>query len=271
MDDLAAKRVYADRTRAEQLVVATRLGVASVALSDGRLGEVGLVHRGSPTDLAVGSTSGTGPRLAVATVEDVLLADEPEVGALAPSRFGPAVAVTITDDGDRVVAVAPDGRLGVHTDEWRTVATLSDTPTSLDGDLVGTTGGVYRLIDGALQPAGLAGVTDVARAGGVPLAATGDGLYVLGNGWMDVLAGDVRVVADASDGRAHAATGDTLFELVDGEWRPVDIPSADPIGAIAYGEFTYVLTEGGDLLVETSGGWDAHALGLDGVCAAGTL
>lgn len=272
MDELAGKRVYADRGGADQLVVAAPPGLVVVAVSDGRVGEFGVARRCAPADVAVpvDPTTDDGPRLAVATDEDVLLAPAPEVSALEPSGFGPAAAVTV--DGDRTVAASASGQLAVNDGEsWTTVAELSDAPTALEADLVGTTQGVSRLVDGALQPAGLDRVTDLARAAGIPLAATADGLYELGNGWLDVLAGGIQVVAGAPDGRAHAATADALFERVDGEWGPVDVPVDGPVNAVAYGERAYALTQHGDLLVEGSDGWGVHPLGLDGVRATDVL
>lgn len=267
MDELADKRVFAERVGSSRLLAATSPGLVAVAIADDRVGEFGLVRRCAPTDLAAGADAGDRVRLAVATDGDVLLADEPDLQALAPSDHGPATAVTF--DGDVIVGASPDGRLAVnHGERWEPVADLPAPPTALDGDLVGTADGVYRLVDGTLQPAGLADVTDVARAAGVPLAATADGLYALGNGWMDVLAGDVRLVAGAPDGRAHAATADGFFERTDGRWEAVELPGDASVVAVAHGEGTYAFTASGDLLVETGGGWSSHPLGLDDVRAA---
>lgn len=272
MDDLADDRVYAGREGARRLVVAAEPGLAVVAVSGGRVGEFGLAWRGAPADVSAprAPADGDGPRLGVATDADVLLAVEPEVDALAASDFGPAVAVTV--EGGRVVAAAPDGRLAAHSGEgWTTLAELSATVTALDGDLVGASDGVHRLVDGALRPAGLDRVNDVARAAGVPLAATAEGLYTLGNGWMEVWSGDFQLVAGAPDGRAHAATAETLFERAGDEWRPVDLPADGPVAAVAYGDRPYALTRDGELLVEDDDGWNVHPLGLTAVRAAALL
>lgn len=270
MNSLAEKRVYADRAGASQLVVAAAPGLAVVSLADGRVGEFGVARRCSPAAVAVPAEPADVFRLAAATDEDVLLADEPAVDALEPSGFGPAVGVTFHPD--RVVAAAADGRIGAHEGgDWSTVGEVPAAPTGLDGDLVGTPAGVFRLVGDSLRPAGLSDVTDVAHAAGVPLAATTDGLYELGNGWLDVLEGDVELVDGGPDGRAHAATAGELYERAAGAWAPVELPTDDPVAAVAYGERTYVLTGTGDLLVEAADGWRSHPVGLDGVVAAAVL
>lgn len=268
MDGLAEKRVYAGRDGARELVVAASLGLVVVSLAGGRVGEFGLARRCTPADLAVAiGSDGDSARLAAATDADVMVASEPEVDALEPTDFGPAIGVTFHDD--QAVAAAPGGRLAVHENgAWTTLGELAAAPTALDGDLVATAGGVVRVVEGALHEAGLREVNDVARVAGVPLAATADGLYELGNGWLDVLAGDIRLVAGAPDGRAHAATADAFYERADGGWRPVDLPLDGPVAAVAYGERSYAVTAAGDLLVEADDNWRAHPLGVAGVVAA---
>jgi asparagine synthase (glutamine-hydrolysing) len=88
---------------------------------------------------------------------------------------------------------------------------------ALAGNLAASEAGVFRLTDSGLRPAGLQAVTDVARAAGVPLAATAEGLYELGNGWLDVRDGEFRLAAGAPDGRAHAATADAFYGRADGD------------------------------------------------------
>lgn len=264
MDELVEKRVFADRGEVTELLVAASAGLVVVSLADGRVGGFGLARDCAPTDIAV---DGTDRRLAVATDEDVLLADSPTVDALEPSGFGEAVAVTV--HGDRIVAGAPDGRLAVYDGRhWTTIDVLPSPPTGLAGGLVGTAEGVLRLVDGSLQPAGLTAVSDVALAAGTPLAATADGLFELGNGWLDVHDGAFHLVAGAPDGRAHAATTDRLFERTDSSWAPVELPAEVSAAAVAHGPRSYVLDTAGDLLVETADGWASTPLGVDGVTAA---
>lgn len=258
MDDLAEKRVFGDRGGATALVVATAPGLVTVSVADDRVGGFGLARRCAPADVAAG-----GGRLLVATDEDVLLTHA-DVDALEPTGFGPASAVTLADG--RPVALAPDWRLGVHGgDGWTDRGEIPAAPTSLDGDLVGTDGGVFRLADDGLVHAGLSGVVDVAHVAGVPLAATPDGLYELGNGWLDALDGDVRAVAGTADGRAHAATADGLFERRGvADWARVDLPTDDRVVAVAHGEQACAVTAGGDLLLEgADGDWRLEPLGLE--------
>jgi hypothetical protein len=268
MADLAEKRVYADRTGASELLVAASPGLVSVALSAGRVGEFSLARRCAPTDIAAARHPDAGPtQVAVATDEDVLLAPRPAVEALEPSDFGPAVAVTF--QAGQVVAGAADGRVAVHDGHrWTTVGEVPAPPAALDGDLVATPEGVFRLTDGDLRPAGLRAVSDVARPAGIPLAATADGLYELGNGWLAALDGEFRLATGARGGQAHAATADAFYERTADGWRSVELPAAGPVGAVAYGERPAVLTVDGDLLVQLDDGWRTHPLGVEGVVAA---
>ncbi len=273
MDDIAEKRVFAGREGATTLVVAGSPGLVSVSVAGDRVGEFGLARRCDPADLAAAPG-----RLAVATDEEVLLSDGPADGptdaaaidALAPTGFGPAAAVSF--DGDRPVAASPDGRLAAREgDGWTALGEVPAPPAALDGDLVATAEGVFRLATDGPVPAGLADVRDVGRAAGVPLAATATGLFELGNGWMDALDGDVRVVAGTPDGRAHAATADAIYERADGGWRAVDPPTDGRVAALAHGDRAFGATAGGDLLVETDAGWRAHALGVPDVAALAVL
>lgn len=268
MEDLAEKRVYADRAEAARLVIAASAGLVEVAVADDRVGEFGLGHRCSPRDVAVGRSGD--PWLAVATEEDVLLADAADLANLTPTGFGPAVAVSSLQG--RPVAGAAEGRVDVHDGtRWEPVGELPSPPTALDGDLVGSADGVFRVVDASLVPAGLTAVADVAHVAGVPHAATAAGLYALGNGWLDVLDGDVRLVTGTDIGRAHAATPAACYERVQGTWTTVELPTDDPVIAVAYGQRAYGVTPAGQLLIESPEGWRAHALGLDGAVAMAVL
>jgi len=187
------------------------MGIVRVRVAGDTVGEFGLCERCSARDIAAGPAA-----VAIATDEDVRVlaledgagtnrsggdgGDDENVGdaSLATEEetfvgtgFGPAVAVGYDDDGDLLVA-DPDGRVACQaadSSEWTTLADETVAPVrAIDGDLVGTADGVYRVQDGGLNHAGLTDVRDVSAAG-VPLAATTDGLYKLGNGWMAVLEG----------------------------------------------------------------------------------
>lgn len=254
MQDLEEKRVYDETTGRSELVVGSEMGALTVSVSGGRVGEFGIDHRCRAHDVAQGG--------AVATDEDVRVGESYE-----PTGFGPAVAVTDTEDA--LVAADADGRVARLGDEgsgeWTTVGRVGEV-RALDGRLVATADGVYRVAGDGLRPAGLDDARDVADRG-APLAATGTGLYRLANGWVDVLDGAVRTVAAAEDGRGHAATVDRMFARADGAWTPVDLPTDEPVAGVAYaGGTVAVATEPGTLLLDAGDGWRAHPLGVPGVC-----
>lgn len=257
-DDIEEKRVFGDRAGGNELLVACALGLLSVDVSADRVGRFGVTHRCHPADVAAG-----GGRVAVATDEDVLFrardGDEFE-----PTGFGPAAVVGFDDDAP--VAASPDGRLArLDPDEtdhgWTDLGRLDGEVRAIDGRLVATGDGVYRLP--GLDYAGLDDVRDVAAAG--PLAATGDGLYALGNGWMGELEGAFRVAA-AGD-RAHAATAEAFYERGSSSWREVALPTAAPPVDVAYGEVPYGITANGAVLAAGEAGWRAHPLGVDDAVA----
>ncbi|MFC7047385.1 hypothetical protein ACFQH6_19945 [Halobacteriaceae archaeon GCM10025711] len=266
-DDVNEDRIYTDTRDRNVVYLATATGVAFVKVAGSFVGRFGVAHRCDARDVAA-----TDDRLAVATSDGVL--------AYAGDEFVPVGfddATTVGFDGDDVVAAAADGRVARMTapDEWTDLGTLDADVRAIDGDLVATDAGVYRAGDDALQHVGLDDVRDVA-APGVPHAATADGLYRLGNGWMDVLDGDFHAVAidpttaePGSPALAHAATRESLFEYLNGEWTPVDLPVAEPVLDVAYGEGLYVVTEDATFMANSGGtcapeddGWRIQQLGF---------
>ncbi|EMA53099.1 HVO_0234 family beta-propeller protein [Halococcus thailandensis] len=247
MSSIDEKRVHGANTESTALFVASDIGLTRVSVAGERVGEIELRDRRSVHDLAFDE------KLAVATDEDVLIGN-----SLAESGFGPATAVGFHDG---LVAAAPDGRVAHRIDdEWHDVDTV-ETVHAIDGDLLATDGGVYRLTDDGLSRAGLDAVRDVAVGDGVPRAATATGLYRLGNGWMDDLDGDFRTVSADIDGeRAHAATTDDFYTHDGDEWRTIDI--GKPIAAVAYAGLVYAVATDGTLLVGTDDGWRDHPLGI---------
>jgi hypothetical protein len=254
MDDIDEKRVYADRTGAATVLVASERGVVAASLSGDRVGEFRLDHRATARDVAADGT-----RRAVATDEDVL------AGGYEPTGFGPAVAVGFDGDGD-LLAAGPDGRVArLDGGEWTTLGHV-ETPRAVDGGMVAAADGVWT-VRADLAHVGLADVRDV-HGGGTPLAATAGGLYSLGNGWMLERDGGFDVVsADAGGDRAHAV-GDagTVARESLGEWRPVETP-ADPVDVGYTADATVAVTETGTLLADAGEGWRTRELGVGGVAA----
>ncbi len=255
---LEEKRVYAATTGRTEAFVACGVGLARVAVSDALVGEFGLVWRGDARHVAAGAG-----RLVLATDEDVLLATgaADEEPTFEPTGFGPATAVGVDGGGGERIVAAGDGRVArLDGEEWTTLCEL-DGVRAIDGDLLAAESGVHRL-DGT--HVGLPSARDVASAG-LPLAATDEGLYYLGNGWMDAHEGAFGTVA--SDGeRAHAATDDTLYERrgAPDDWAAVDIPAEGRVVDVAHAETTYALIEDGTLLAydPAEGAWRDRPLGL---------
>lgn len=268
MSSIDEKRVYGPDSDETALFVASETGLARVAVVGARIGEIELLDRDATNDLAVHDD-----RLAAATDEDVFLGTGEDAE---PTGFGRAAA--IGSDGT-LLAAAPDGTVARRIDgEWTTVGTVTE-PQAIDGDLVAAADGVYRCTGTDCQHVGLDDANDVA-ATGTPHAATADGLYRLGNGWLPVLDGVFSMVSTdrwtaepGAIGRAHAATDETLYRHADGEWTTVDDVDREVVD-VAYGGKesgseggVYAVTADGTLLSETDDGWRDHPLGVADVRA----
>ncbi|SDR32449.1 HVO_0234 family beta-propeller protein [Natronobacterium texcoconense] len=284
MLSIEEKRVYGDRDEATEAYVSSPMGVVRVRIAGDNVGEFSLCARCDARDVAASDG-----RVAVATDEDalVLASEESDEPTFAETGFGPAVAVGYVDE--RLVAAGPDGRVarleanGKWTvlepkggDERRT-ATI-DEVRAIDGDLVGTDDGVYRVHGDELEHAGLSDVRDVGAAG-VPLAATGDGLYKLGNGWMkiyerpfDAVAADSRS-SPGSLSRAHAVSDRSVYEYVDEEWREDETRANadDRIVAIDYDGYLYAVTETGTVEIAGDGEWRGRSIGVRDVTGLAVL
>ncbi|WP_440772287.1 HVO_0234 family beta-propeller protein [Natronorubrum sp. DTA28] len=293
MDAIEEKRVYGGREGALEVYVASAIGVVRVRVAGDTVGEFGLCDRTPARDIAA-----TGETVAIATDEDVQVldiergdrearaaeadaneSDETFVG----TGFGPAVAVGT--HGSDLIAASPDGdvaRLPAEADtdsephEWEFLEHNGvATVRAIAGGLVGTDSGVYRVHDGELDHAGLSDVRDVSAAG-VPLAATADGLYKLGNGWMEALEGSFEIVAadpQTDPGRltrAHAVSGEAIYGYdADAEtWTEYD-RSTESIVGIGYGKTVYAVTERGSFLSATpddsAGPWRSQTIGVGDV------
>jgi hypothetical protein len=246
------KRVYADRTGADEVLIAAEQGLVVASLSDDRVGEFGIDHRGAVRDVAA-----TADRRAVATESDVL------VGDYDSTDFGPAVAVGFY--GETLIAAGPDGKVARLDDAWTTLGEV-DTPRAVDGGMIAAESGIHQAVDDGLRSVGLGGVHDV-HGRGMPLAATDDGLFRLGNGWMEDVSGSFSVVsADEDDDRANAVGEAGLFarEAV-GDWRPVEAPVDDIVDVVYTEAATIAVTADGTLLADAGDGWRTRELGVTGV------
>ncbi|APX97694.1 HVO_0234 family beta-propeller protein [Natronorubrum daqingense] len=316
MDSIEEKRVYGDREGAIEGYVASSIGVVRVRVAGDTVGEFGLCDRCDARDVAA-----TDDIVAIATGDDVRVlhlergADEREQSTddaegsdetFVATGFGPAVAVGFHDE--ELIAASPDGDLATLSLEavddsldtasltWNTIdrGDLGDV-RAIDGGLIGTENGVYRLHDGHLDHAGLAAVRDVSAAG-VPLAATADGLYKLGNGWMEVLEGEFDAVAadprtePGQLTRAHAVSGGTVYayggvDVHDGNdgddasdendsWHAYD-RSSEPVVGLGYGETVYAVTKRGTFLAGTpeseTDRWRSQTLGVGDVTGLAIL
>ena len=288
MPTIDEKRVYDAKTGTTRALIASSIGVVRVEVSDDIVGEFGIEHRCTARDLATG-----GGALAVATDEDVLVGawddDAAGDGEGVPEtdfealNLGPAAAVGFVDDG-RLLVARDDGTVvrgapgaGTGADDWTAVGEL-DGVRAIDGDFVAAESGVYRAGDDDLTHVGLDDARDVTAAG-TPLAATGAGLFRLGNGWLDERDGEFRAVSAArkstpSDDRptlprAHAAGEGGLLAREDGgEWRDVDLPVSGDVAALARGEDgAYAVTGEGTFLLSVGDGWNHQLLGLRGARA----
>ncbi|MHC3436870.1 HVO_0234 family beta-propeller protein [Natrialbaceae archaeon A-gly3] len=252
MLSIEEKRVYDDQGGVTEAYVASGVGLVRVSVANDIVGEFTLVSRGTARDVAA-----EGRAVAVATDEDILISTREDNEDLEPTDFGPAVAVGYAD-GD-LLAASPEGRIAHHRDgEWVDLETPTLEVRAIDGDLLATDKGVFRVRGDEVTHAGLEDARDVSAAG-VPLAATADGLYKLGNGWMKEYEGSVDVVV--ADPRnepgdlevAHAAAGANVYAYDDDEWLELP-PATGPVAAIGHGETVYAVTDGGEFLVAGEAG-----------------
>ncbi|NHX37139.1 MULTISPECIES: HVO_0234 family beta-propeller protein [Halolamina] len=279
MPTIREKRVYDEAATPTPVFVAAEQGLVVAQLSDDAVGEFGLAHPGTARDVAV-APDGT---LALATDEALLVASGADPERLTETEFGPATAVSVVDGAERsVVAVDPSGGIarlpipdaGFHPESGPTAADWVDLGSvddvrAVDGRLVAAADGVHRITASGLDDAGLDDVRDVA-ARGAPLAATTDGLYELGNGWMLARGGGHETVATDGE-RAHAVAADGTVlgrSSGGGDWTALDLPTDEGIVDFGYTDDAVVAaTDSGSLLATVGDRWRSRAVGVTGVAS----
>ncbi|MEE6210184.1 hypothetical protein U3A55_08460 [Salarchaeum sp. III] len=250
MTTIDEKRVYAEKEDSEVVLVATGMGVASVSVSADQIGRFGLAHRCTARDVAARPGGG-----AVATDDGVVVtADEDEFEEIG---FPDAVAVGY---GGGLLATDSAGALAEYADgEWVERGTVADA-RAIDGDLVAAADGVYRLYADGVEHAGLDDATDVAAAG--PYAATAEGLFRLGNGWLNEVSRDVTAVVADGD-RAHAVVDGALYERTADGWTERSTGTDARLVDVAHGDgAVYAITADATLCVNAGDGWRSRSLGL---------
>jgi hypothetical protein len=265
MSSIDEKRVYDRDTDAETVLVASDLGVLAVSIAGGRVGTVSLRSQRAAFDVLAGED-----RVIVATGTDVFgLEPDRDPEALG---FGPARAVALDGNG-RVLAASETGVARLTDDGWREVAIEGDRGIAiraLDGELLATDQGVYRITDDRLAYSGLDNAYSVSTGG--PYAGTATGLYRLANGWERTLDGRISFVSATAD-RAHAVSSAGLYERTDAGWQQRSLPigAEESIRAVAYGSETYAVTGAGTLLIDEGGTWRTHPLGATDVRALSVM
>ena len=303
-DDISIneKRVYAGSTGQNDVYVATEAGLVRVAVSGDKVGSFELVgDRGVVTDVTVCARPGGSPVIVAATDRGLYTGpmgedptpvdgdgDDPVAASDDPAAIGDNPVAVGDADGALLVADA-DGTLSqvAVDDDGAPTATHRvgrvDGLTAISGPFVTGRDGVYRVDDttdgesgrgGTLVSVGLDDARDVAAAG-MPLAATANGLYWLGNGWMPAIEGDATAVAATDEGAALAVVDGHLLAHETGEtdwsaaaWAGTELPVDErPVALAVRPGLAVVVTEAGTLCVEAGDGWRHQALGVPGVAA----
>lgn len=278
MPTITEKRVYDDVAPPVPVFVAAAQGLVVAHLSDDSVGEFSLAERCTARDVAI-APDGT---LVLATDEATLIAPDADPERFRDTGFGPATTVSVGDDPRAVVAVDDAGRAArlplpddafdagsVAEEDWTDLGTV-ESVRAADGRLVATADGVRRVTESGLDDAGLDDARDVA-ARGAPLAATGEGLYELGNGWMVAREGPFATVATDGE-RAHAVADDGEILARPGSaaaWTDCDLPTDDRVVDVTHTpDGVVAATESGSLLATVGDGWRSRAIGVTGVQAA---
>lgn len=256
--------------------LASEMGILRVELAPDRLGGFGIVERCQGT--AIAAAGGT---LVVGSHEDVL-SRTGESEEFTRLGFGEAAAVGLGND--RLLAASPRGAVaavptaetaGTDT-EWESVAEVTD-PRAFDGTLLATGSGVVRVGQTA-ENLGLENVNDVVQtetSDTYSLLAGGDGgLFGYDtDSWEQLLD---RPIAQLTRGESavFAVTEDgAVLKQSDTGWSELPVPEGYSAVAVATAGSTYVLTEGGEMLIAAEstvatdgvGGWQSQPLGVESV------
>lgn len=292
-DDISIeeKRVYAGRAGRTDAYIATGSGVVRVSISADKIGGFELVADTPTADVAVRAKRGGPPLLALATDEGLRVAplsDETSDLTLSTVTDSPAIAVDGTEKGFLVgtaegtiehleivsTAVDTDGATVEHTHTAQ-IGSVPE-PRAIDWPLIATVEGVYQVdstgTHETLTRVGLGDVNDVSGVG-VPLAATTDGLYWLGNGWMTAINRPTTLVASDGDGHAMAVVDGEMIVHNGGEsdpsgwdgntWTTHPLPVDETPVAVGYGPgVSAVVTEAGTVCVDVGDGWRHHVVGV---------
>jgi len=220
-----------------------------------------LVAAATPDGLSVATAGGEDPEFEPVDDDPAVAVgptggrDGARDGSLLVAREDGAIERVAFADGG--TAVASTARLGSVAD-----------PRAVDGALVAAADGVYRVAGGEIEDVGLDAARDVTGAG-MPLAATGAGLYWLGNGWMAAREGATEAVAADGDGHATAVVEGELFvhsgagEWGPETWEPTDLPVDEEPVALGCGPGVSVaVTAAGTLCVDAGGGWRHQVVGV---------
>lgn len=299
MQTLAEKRVYGDRSGISTVLVGGESGLVVVTISGTSIGEFSMPDtepiadvRATPLGTLLATPDGT-YRWGDPTGEDGTHEQSDRIGrsdrAQQSDRVGRsdrarrfdcisrpgAVAIGLLGDGlliggeDGTIYRLPRERwTGEARDSTQHVVELGTVGEirSIDGPLIAAADGVYR-IDGGLTYVGLDDANDVLGRG-TPIAATDDGLYVLGNGWMDAVSGRFDRVAGDGHGTVHAAGEAGLFVKTGDRWERDSLSIDGRIAAIAHGGGRLAaVTTDGQLHVADGTDRDRRHLGVSGVRA----
>ena len=286
-DDISIeeKRVYAGTAGRTDAYVATGSGVVRVALSADKVGAFDMVAREPARDVAALPRAEEADLVGIATAEGLRVAGVGDDPDFEPVAGDSAVAAGVHDGAFLVACgdgsidrVEVDGAVSAPT--VNSIGSVSD-PRAIDGPLVAAADGVYQVTGGddpsasrALTAVGLDDARDVAGAG-IPLAATGSGLYWLGNGWMTAFEGAAEAVAADGDGHAMAVVDGEIrvhageesesgTDAWDGQtWRATELPVDEDAVALGYGPGVSVaVTAAGTLCVDAGDGWRHQVVGV---------